>query len=625
MPDDHHDASLNPSSSDHSSENEERSLSDGGASGGASEAEAEGSEVREPAPPPMLGEKPIPGSGMPRPSRRNIKHHEGSIKETIISMMISLAMALVAKAYVIEAFVIPTGSMAPTLLGKHMLFDSRQTGYEWTVNPWFEDSNRNPFTIQEYQGQLPVVTDPMTVSCVEFDSQQLHNSPDLRYDQGFTPAPVSKRILPGDRILVHKYLYEIFPPQRYDVVVFKNPEDATINFIKRLIGLPNEEIWLADGDVFARPCTIGDDGSKKLGGWQIQRKPARVQRSVWRTVYSSEYEPLEPVSATTGRRWFTGPWSGRGWETEDRRIYRTNTSDLTDLRWDLQRWPITDWEPYNDVRMTTRGRLGGQQMQYPVSDVRLRAIVTPDTDDLRLLGTIRARGQMYQCEIKNGLAVVRMRDGNGPWQELSPPKIIRPFKAGTPRAIEFWHVDQTLQIWIDEEKVVEGFYDWDPGIRLFHSTGKDGRAYGPKDNSLGYPRTYDNAKPTLVEWTFEGSPVTLARVGLDRDLYYQPRNYANFSGSDGPPAFGTHPSNLVTLDSDEFFMLGDNSPSSADGRLWETIDPNVAAQIDDKKGVVNQKLLLGKAFFVYFPAPHTLDLAGFHIPIPDFGNMRFIK
>lgn len=619
MPHDHHEDDTPSAGSDVSASDESSRAPDeaggGGGAGGAGEVVGAG----EPSPPLVLGRKPVPDA------RRNIKHHEGSVKETVISMMISLAMALVAKAYVIEAFVIPTGSMAPTLLGKHMLFDSHQTGYEWTVNPWFEDSDQRPFPVQEYQGHLPVVTDPMTVSCVDFTAQQVRTNPDLRYDRGFTPPPDAKRILPGDRILVHKYLYEIFPPHRYDVVVFKNPEDATINFIKRLIGLPDEQIWLADGDVFVRSHVVGPDGKEQVGAWHIERKPARVQRSVWRTIFSSEYEPLEPVSSSTGRRWFYGPWSGRGWETRDRRIYRTDTPDPTDLRWDLKRWPITDWEPYNDVRMTTRGRLGGQQMQFPVADLRMRAIVTPDSEGLRLLATIRARGQTYQAEISNDRVVVRKRDGIGPWEELATAKSVDPFKAGVPRKIEFWHVDQSLQVWIDERKVVEGFYDWDPGIRLYHSTGKDGNAYGPNDNSLGYPRTYKEAEPTLVGWSFEGSAVTLARVGLDRDLYYQPRNYPNFTGSDGPPAYGTHPTNLVTLGSDEYFMLGDNSPSSADGRLWQKVDPNVAAQVDDKTGVVNEKLLLGKAFFVYFPAPHTLKVAGLSIPVPDFGNMRFIK
>ena len=42
-----------------------------------------------------------------------------TIKETFESIIIAFILAFVFRAYVVEAFVIPTGSMAPTLLGAH--------------------------------------------------------------------------------------------------------------------------------------------------------------------------------------------------------------------------------------------------------------------------------------------------------------------------------------------------------------------------------------------------------------------------------------------------------------------------------------------------------------------------
>ena len=73
-----------------------------------------------------------PGAGTPaKPAQ------DGSIKETLISLAISFVMALVFRSYVVEAFVIPTGSMAPTLLGAHMEFRSPESGFQWAVNPWY--------------------------------------------------------------------------------------------------------------------------------------------------------------------------------------------------------------------------------------------------------------------------------------------------------------------------------------------------------------------------------------------------------------------------------------------------------------------------------------------------------
>jgi hypothetical protein len=79
------------------------------------------------------------------------------------------------------------------------------------------------------------------------------------------------------------------------------------------------------------------------------------------------------------------------------------------------------------------------------------------------------------------------------------------------------------------------------------------------------------------------------------------------------------------LDHDQFFMCGDNSPASSDSRLWGNPDPIVAVQIGDSAPfVVNRKLMLGKAWAVYFPAPYRMTDNGVSF-IPDFGRLRFIR
>src|SRR6478609_9443784 len=59
---------------------------------------------------------------------------EGSVKETIESILVAFILAFVFRAFVVEAFVIPTGSMAPTLMGAHMRFHCKDCGYRWDVN-----------------------------------------------------------------------------------------------------------------------------------------------------------------------------------------------------------------------------------------------------------------------------------------------------------------------------------------------------------------------------------------------------------------------------------------------------------------------------------------------------------
>ena len=47
------------------------------------------------------------------------KKHKGKLRENIESIAIAIALAFVIRYFVVEAFKIPTGSMAPTLLGEH--------------------------------------------------------------------------------------------------------------------------------------------------------------------------------------------------------------------------------------------------------------------------------------------------------------------------------------------------------------------------------------------------------------------------------------------------------------------------------------------------------------------------
>jgi signal peptidase I len=54
-------------------------------------------------------------------------------------------------------------------------------------------------------------------------------------------------LLEGDRILVTKFWYHIRPPQRGDIVVFRYPDDPKRPFIKRLVGVGNDRVEIADG------------------------------------------------------------------------------------------------------------------------------------------------------------------------------------------------------------------------------------------------------------------------------------------------------------------------------------------------------------------------------------------
>jgi signal peptidase I len=77
----------------------------------------------------------------------------------------------------------------------------------------------------------------------------------------------------GDMVLVNRFIYRIHPPRRGDVIVFHPPgqgqtpvrgarTEASVNFIKRIIGLPGETIQIHSGTVFV--CTAPHRGCHGL-------------------------------------------------------------------------------------------------------------------------------------------------------------------------------------------------------------------------------------------------------------------------------------------------------------------------------------------------------------------------
>jgi len=53
----------------------------------------------------------------------------------------------------------------------------------------------------------------------------------------------------GDYLLVDELTYKLRAPERGEVIVFRNPNNESEFFIKRIIGLPGEQVIVSDGKV----------------------------------------------------------------------------------------------------------------------------------------------------------------------------------------------------------------------------------------------------------------------------------------------------------------------------------------------------------------------------------------
>ncbi|MFH1652532.1 MAG: signal peptidase I [Pseudomonadota bacterium] len=75
-------------------------------------------------------------------------------------------------------------------------------------------------------------------------------------------ASMTPTLLPGDHIFVNKFIYgpripftkirlfDYKKPKRGEVMVFMYPEDESINFIKRVIGLPGDKVVVDDTNLY---------------------------------------------------------------------------------------------------------------------------------------------------------------------------------------------------------------------------------------------------------------------------------------------------------------------------------------------------------------------------------------
>ena len=177
------------------------------------------------------------------------------IANTFEWLITAFMLAFVFRAFVMEAFRIPTGSMANTLKGAHFHLGCPQCGFQYSYNFGSE--------------QVP-----------NYDVFLENGSPRCPSCGYFLPTGTKMLASNGDRILVLKCIYQFFEPKRWDVVVFKNPGEPGQNFIKRLIARPEETVEIIDGDIYI-------DG-------QIARKPPKIQQELWMPVYDNNYQPVRP-------------------------------------------------------------------------------------------------------------------------------------------------------------------------------------------------------------------------------------------------------------------------------------------------------------------------------------------
>ena len=132
------------------------------------------------------------------------------------------SVLVILHTYFLEPFQIPTGSMAPTLLGHHRSATCPRCGLTFPVG-------RTPPDRDGSGGERCYAH----AVCPNCGAGDLH--------LGEVPETW------GDHVLVDKALYAWRGPRRWEVVVFRRFGKI---YIKRLVGLGGETIEIIDGDIY---------------------------------------------------------------------------------------------------------------------------------------------------------------------------------------------------------------------------------------------------------------------------------------------------------------------------------------------------------------------------------------
>lgn len=497
-----------------------------------------------------------------------LQAHRTTLRDNLESIAIALVLVLIVRQVVVEAFKIPTGSMAPALLGVHK--EVRCPNCSWVFRLGQDSTTERGETTcpncqwqwdgtsQVYQGNF--CTDRLAFRRPAWLWHEGHSN---RCEVTVTGNDAANRIdRGGSRIFVNKFIYSLRQPRRWEVVVFRYPfykvqckdcgwnndvkeiEDLDCpicggtsfeverrDFIKRCVGLPNEKLYLQNGDLYVNG--------------QIARKPPSIQDRMWIHVFDSHFMPKERVAPI--------------WDFRDRsRLWKKGEVEGSLILDNLgSEQPVTaafareikDEYAYNGPERAPT-MPGFASRTHRVGDCRIRARV--ELIESGSSGKPRA--------------ILRIREG--------PRDFVLTIPAGDEDKLVLQEGSKTL-----EESPVQGLREGEPVqvalenyddtvvVRLRGRIVMSHRYEGPGQPGMGR---------NSVEFGGSGSSLAFKHIVIERDIHYFDRNN-----------LGRSP-HIYDMGPGQYFMLGDNCPHSSDSRYWP-------------EPYVPEENLIGEAFFVFWP------------------------
>jgi hypothetical protein len=450
----------------------------------------------------------------------------------------------------------------------------------------------------------------------------------------------------ADRIVMDRVTFSIRSPRRWEVVAFRQPQQADNILIKRVVGLPGESIEIRNGDVYADR--------------HIQRKTLAQQRALAVLVHDADFEPTRGPTPPTrwqaegsDSRWrmnggrFThimGPTgqvpsatsSGNGWPVGPNpegpvhlRIGAETSVAFRSAKERSFRGAKGNFPTVIDSPILTQGVALGQVKGAPSGQIdwlvyrhwqrsaepgRVRALPITDISSYNPWQTRREEDVYPVTDLilsfrlgpisGHGTFFVHASDGRNDFEtrlqfDADPPRY-QVFCNGQPIADS---VRQAFQPDSEEVRLESLTY------RLVEVSLVDQQFLLAIDGmaivTWPYDRPESSSSPASCPLAIgtQGLDVAVSDVRVYRDVYYtHPIGLRSHS----------HNGRTVRLKDDEYYVLGDNSPASDDSRTWP------------EHGAVDGKLLIGKPL-VAIPSV-SLSLGGrWHFQVPNPVEIRYIR
>jgi signal peptidase I len=352
-------------------------------------------------------------------------------------------------------------------------------------------------------------------------------------------------VVKGDRVLVDKFVYQRRDPERWEPVVFRYPLRRNEPYVKRLIGMPGEQVLIAHGDIYIRRH---DNAEIEL----LTKTPA-ARDVLWFPLLRQMRDSRDWVGNfhREGGASFEDGWISL--PAESLAVFPRDGANPTDIRDHDASFGATQTHP-------------GHYSRFVVGDNRVRGQARL-RDDGGLAVTLVRDADEYTLELRPGVGSARLfhRETGEPDHRQIAQDALSGVEVRQDVRFAFWLADGEIGVEIGGREVARRHVGT-PLLSQLQARDAEQplRLDSPEAIKIARAEPPGGFRGRVVLRALDaGADVRLA--GIERDIYYRARLLDRRLGGQAQLPLG------VALGDDQYFVLGDNSPDSADSRHWTRI------------------------------------------------------